>query len=127
MQAGMLGKDYQDGEIIVRQGSMGDCMYVIQAGEVEVLREREDEHVRLTILGQGDFFGEVPLFERVDRKGVVRATARAIGAAKVLTVDKKTIVRRIHQDPSLSYRILQTMSRRIQELEVELVRLITGD
>ena len=123
----MLGKDYQDGEIIVRQGSMGDCMYVIQAGEVEVLREREDEHVRLTILGQGDFFGEVPLFERVDRKGVVRATARAIGAAKVLTVDKKTIVRRIHQDPSLSYRILQTMSRRIQELEVELVRLITGD
>ncbi len=126
MQEGMLGKDYQDGEIIVRQGSTGDCMYVIQAGEVEVLREREDEHVRLTILGQGDFFGEVPLFERTNQAGVVRATARAIGATKVLTVDRKTIVRRIHQDPSLSYRILQTMSRRVQELEVELVRLITG-
>ena len=37
MVQGALGRDYADGEIIVRQGDAGDCMFVIQQGEVEVL------------------------------------------------------------------------------------------
>ena len=126
MEAGTLGKSYTDGETIIRQGAQGDRKYVVQQGEVEVLREHEDESVRLTILGSGDFFGEVPLFERVNSVGVVRATARALGEARVLTVDKRTLVKRIHEDPSLAYRILETMSRRIQQLETDMVRLVTG-
>ena len=127
MATGSLGKEYQEGEIIAQQGEQGKCMYVIQAGEVEVLHEREDKKVRLTVLGEGDFFGEVPLFERARDPGVVRVTVRALGEVRVLTVDRKTILRRIHEDPSLAYRILETMSRRIQELETEMVRLIVGD
>ena len=46
---------------------------------------------------------------------------RAVG------VNTNTFLRRIHEDLSLAYRILQTMSRRIQELENEMVRLIEGD
>lgn len=101
-------------------------MYVVQEGEVEILRENENQGVRLTILGAGDFFGEVPLFERVSREGQVRATAKALGSARVLTVDRRTIVKRIHEDPSLAYRILETMSRRIRQLETDMVRLVTG-
>ena len=52
---------------------------------------------------------------------------QALSQTRVLTVDKKTILRRIHEDPSLAYRILETMSRRVRELETELVRLIVGD
>lgn len=128
MAKSMLGKLHQEGEIIVKQGDKSECMYVIQSGEVEILHERESEgdNVRLTILGQGDFFGEVPLFERFGTAGSARATARAISPSQVLTVDKQTILRRINEDPSLAYRILQTMSRRIFELESEMVKLITG-
>jgi CRP-like cAMP-binding protein len=126
MNAGTLGRSYADGETIIRQGTQGDRMYVVQEGEVEILREQEDKGVRLTILGAGDFFGEVPLFERVSSAGLVRATARALGPARVLTVDRRTIVKRIHEDPSLAYRILETMSRRIRQLETDMVRLITG-
>ena len=104
-------------------------MYVIQSGQVEVLHEKEgedDKEVHLTELGEGRFFGEVPLFERVGSEGTVRATVRALGEVRVLTVDRKTILRRIHEDPSLAYRILQTMSRRIRALEEEVVRLVVG-
>ena len=127
MAKGILGKEYQDGDIIVQQGQEGESMYVMQAGEVEVLHERDDQQVRLTVLGEGDFFGEVPLFERARDPGKVRVTVRALGQVRVLIVDRKTILRRIHEDPSLAYRILETMSRRIQELENEMVRLIVGD
>ena len=85
MEAGALGKVYRDGEAIVRQGEVGDCMYIVQAGHVEVLQEKEDKEVRLTVLGEGDIFGELALFEKEGRS----ATVRALGQARVLTVDKK--------------------------------------
>ena len=34
-----LGKTYMPGEVIVAQGDVGDCMFVIQEGEAEVLHE----------------------------------------------------------------------------------------
>ena len=57
---------------------------------------------------------------------MARATFRALDDVSVLTVDKKTIVRRIHEDPSLGFRIIETMSRRMRELEAELVKLMVG-
>ncbi len=107
-----LGKVYHDGEVIVRQGESGDCMFVIQAGQVEVLHERDDEPVRLAVRGEGDFFGEMSLVEREVRS----ATVRALGKARILTIDKRTFVSRVHEDPSLAYRILQKMSQLVREM-----------
>jgi len=122
MTDGALGRVYQNGEIIVRQGETGDCMYVVQGGQVEVLHEQEGRAVRLATMGPGDFFGEMALFEREVRS----ATVRALGEARVLTVDKKTFLRRIHADPSLAYRLLQTLSQRVRRLDAELTQLKSG-
>ncbi|MBI2988187.1 MAG: cyclic nucleotide-binding domain-containing protein [Deltaproteobacteria bacterium] len=119
MENGALGKVYQDSQVIVRQGEVGDCMYVVQQGRVAVVQERDGKEVPLAVLGKGDFFGEMALFDREVRS----STVRAIGEAQVLTVDKKTLLRRIHEDPSLAFRIVQQMSQRIRELDAELVRM----
>jgi len=108
-----LGKMYRDGEVIVREGETGECMYVIQEGQVEVLLEKEGKQARLAVMSEGDFFGEMALIEREVRS----ATVRALGNVRVLSVDKVTFLRRIHEDPSLAYRILQKMSHRIRELD----------
>ena len=121
MEIGALGKMYRDGEAIVCQGEAGDCMYVIQAGQAEVLQEKENQEVRLAVLGEGDVFGEMALFEREARS----ATVRALGDLRVFTVDKRTFLRQIHQDPSLAFSILQKMSYRIRELDAEIVRMKT--
>ena len=109
METGALGKIYRDGEVIVRQGEAGDCMFVIQAGEVEVVRENgQQREVRLAVLHEKDFFGEMALFDRDVRS----ATVRALGAARVLTVDRKSFLRRVHEDPSLAFRVVEQMSHR---------------
>jgi CRP-like cAMP-binding protein len=118
MRRAALGKSWADGEAIVRQGEVGNSMYVVQAGEVEVLRETEDGEVRLAVLEAGDFFGEMSIFEREVRS----ATVRARGEARVLTVDKRTLLKRIKEDPFLAVSILQTMSNRIRDINAELVR-----
>lgn len=112
MKEGELGKGYQAGEVIVRQGEVGNCMYVIQEGRVEVLQERDGRDVQLAVLDEGDFFGEMSLFESEVRSATVRAT----GTVRVLTVDKKTFLRRINEDPSLAFRIVEKLSRRLREM-----------
>jgi CRP-like cAMP-binding protein len=119
MRTGELGKIYQDGENIVRQGEIGDCMYVIQEGQVEIISENNGEEVRLAIRGAGDFFGEMAIFERTVRS----ATVRALGPARILTIDKKKFLRRIQEDPTLAFRIVEIMSRRIRELSEEVSQL----
>jgi CRP-like cAMP-binding protein len=119
MKTSELGKVIADGEVIIRQGDAGDYMYEILDGQVEVLQERKGMEVRLAVLEKGDFFGEMAIFEREKRS----ATVRALGEVRVLTVDKKILLRRISEDPSLALRILERMSHRIREMDHELVRL----
>jgi CRP-like cAMP-binding protein len=103
----------------MHQGEIGDCMYVIQSGQVEVVYTEGTTETRLAVLDEGDVFGEMALFEKEPRS----ATVRAMGDARVLTVDKRVFLRRVHEDPSLAFRILQKMSQRIRELNNNLVRL----
>ncbi|MGD8753963.1 MAG: cyclic nucleotide-binding domain-containing protein [Anaerolineales bacterium] len=119
MREGALGKVYQDGEVIIQQGDVGTCMYVIQEGRVEVVTGEQGKETRLAIREAGDFIGEMSIFEREVRS----ATVRALGSARVLTVDKKNFMRRIHADPSLALRIVETMSKRIRELSEEVAKL----
>jgi CRP/FNR family cyclic AMP-dependent transcriptional regulator len=118
VQTRALGKVYQDGEVIIRQGEAGDYMYVIQEGRVEVLVDQGSKQVQLGIREAGHVLGEMAIFEHQPRS----ATVRALGQARVLTLDKESFLRRIHEDPSLAYHIMQTMSHRVRELSAELAQ-----
>jgi CRP/FNR family cyclic AMP-dependent transcriptional regulator len=119
MVGGALGRIYQDGEEIVRQGNTGESMYVVQAGRVEVLQETANGgQQHLAYLEAGNFFGEMSVFE----KEVRSATVRAAGEARVLKIDKKTLLRRIREDPLLAVNLLKTMSHRIRMLNAEVSR-----
>ena len=111
-----LGKLYKDGKTIVKQGDSGECFYVVQSGRVEVVQSSEHGEQRLTFLEAGDSFGEMAIFE----KKVRSATIRAVGEARVLKVDKKTLYRRIQEDPLLAVGLLKTMSNRIRDLSAQL-------
>lgn len=116
---GDLGRVYEDGESIMHEGELGDCMYVIQQGAVEISIRSGSKDVVLSVLESGDVFGEMAIFTKRERS----ATVRAKGKARVLTIDKRGFMKRVHQDPSLAFRILQKMSERIQHLNAEVARL----
>ncbi|MBU0987411.1 MAG: cyclic nucleotide-binding domain-containing protein [Proteobacteria bacterium] len=119
-----LGRIHCDGETIVNEGDREDCMYVIQSGKITVLQKRNGKEVFLAELGEGDFFGEMALFGR----GEVRsATVCAKGEVRVLTVDKKTLLRRIIADPTLAFRIIENMSSRIRQLDHQISRIKASD
>jgi CRP-like cAMP-binding protein len=119
MQSAVLGRWFKDGEKICRQGELGDCLYVVEKGQVELMRREASKEFCLRVLREGDAWGEDGLLERDHTRSV---TARAIGEACVLTVEKQMFLDRLQDDPSFVLRIMRKMSRRIRELEDALVR-----
>lgn len=119
IRKGVLGKEYADQEIICRQGEPGDCMYVIQSGDVLVIREEDGIEVVVGELGTGDVVGEMAIFDKQPRS----ATVRSKGRSRIMTLDKRAFLRRVHEDPSLAYKIMQKMSGTIRRLDEELEQL----
>jgi hypothetical protein len=118
MNTSVLGKEYRRGQTIIRQGEPGDCMYVIQSGQAEVIQSKDGRDIQLALLGNQDTFGEMALYRMESRS----ATVRAVTDVRALTVDKKIFLRRAHEDPSFVFAILQKMSQRIYEMNTELTR-----
>lgn len=106
-----LGQLYKNGEVIIKQGTTGNCLFVIQEGTVEVISEQNGKDIKLAELGETEFFGEMGLFE----KDVHSCTVRAFGDVRVLTIDKKNFYESIQNDSSLAYRLLEKMSNRLRE------------
>ncbi len=111
MGSNTLGHLYKDGEIVIKQGTVGDCFYVIQEGKVEIIDESGETEIILAELEEPEFFGEMGLFE----KDVRSCTVRAKGEAKILTMDKKSLYNSIQKDPSLAFRMLERMSHRLRD------------
>ena len=98
--AGIERQHFEPGQVIFSEGDVGDLVYTIVKGEVEVLREGLREPPRtLAQLGPGQWFGETALVGRAPRN----ATVRALKPLDVLTLDREgfnslfTHVRPLHQ------------------------------
>lgn len=117
MRDNLLGRLYNNGDVIARQGELGDCMYVVQRGRVQIVLERPDgSETPVGVIEEGDLFGEMAILEKQRRS----ATARAMGEARVLTVDRRTFLRRVKEDPTLALNILRSLSHRIRHMNQEL-------
>jgi len=118
MKDGELGRLYSDGEVIFKEGDKGDTMYVIQSGKVKITKKTAAEEIVIAEIGKSEIFGEMALFDRLPRS----ATAAASGEARVLSIDKKKLFTTISRDPTLVFKILESMSSRIRGLNENLTR-----
>ena len=67
-------RSFKPGEIIVRQGEPGDCMFCVQGGNVGVFYDYGSENEKkLAELTPGEFFGEMSLLDHAPRSATVVA------------------------------------------------------
>ncbi len=117
-----LGRSYADGSTIIFQGAKADNFFIILEGRVEVVIDKPTSPPqRIAILEKGgdDVFGEMSCFDDLPRS----ATVRALGPARVLSIDRKGILRWMQEDPSTVLQILTKMSKRIRTLNDEILSL----
>jgi NADH dehydrogenase len=83
-ESGIRNQHFEPGDIIFQQGDLGDCVYVIEEGECDVLCERKGEQEQLATLSRGAYFGEMTLLSNKTRS----ATLQARTAMEVLIIPK---------------------------------------
>ena len=116
---GDLGRLYQPGDVLIRQGEISDHMLVFQEGQVALMRQEKGEEVFLGVRGAGEMLGETAIFQREEQD----ATVQALSQVRVLSVDKENFLKRIHDDPSLAFHLFQLMSRRVHEMDQQVAVL----
>jgi len=113
-----LGRTYAKGEVIFSEGDQGDALYVIQFGQVKIVKRTPTTEITLAVLGPGEIFGEMALFEHKERS----ASAIAVDEARILTVDRKKFFATMSRDPTLAFKILSSMSQRLRQLDQQVSR-----
>jgi hypothetical protein len=98
----------QPGQILFRQGDVGDCAYFIRSGVVEVLRDNAGEETLVARLGPGQYFGEMALLSSEPRN----ATIRAAEACSLAVLGKRNFMTLLKALPSMREQFLTTAGER---------------
>ena len=121
MTQNMHVERFANGERIVKQGTRGDAMYVVNSGKVRIFRDSDGDETTLAVLEPGAFFGEMALFDNAPRS----ANAAAVGDAEVRIVTKSDF-QALDCDPLLRD-MLRTMAARLREVDQDFEKLSLAD
>ncbi len=98
--------EYKRGDIVYRVGEKAEAFYMILLGRFRVISSKGDT---LTVLSQGDYFGESSILLGRDHS----ATVEAKNDGLVLKIDKKDFQNLLGQIPSLSLHLSRTLGHRL--------------
>jgi CRP/FNR family transcriptional regulator, cyclic AMP receptor protein len=104
-----FGRECPAGEVLFREGEMGDVMYVIQAGVVRVSKQLPGGERTLATFGRGEFVGEMAILNEKPRT----ATATVVEDAKVLVIEGTTLETMIAQNGEIAMRLIKKLAQRL--------------
>jgi CRP-like cAMP-binding protein len=101
------------GDYIFREGELGTEMFILQEGQVEILKSVAGADEQLAVLEKGDFFGEMSLLEDLPRT----ASARAVTDCKLIRINGSTFDQMLRTKPEIAVRIMRKLSRRLRQTD----------
>jgi CRP-like cAMP-binding protein len=111
------------GEVVFDEGDPSDQLYVIQAGEVELVRETERKERVVARLGPGELFGELGLVAGERRT----SRAVAVNPTRLIALDRETLEAMCLEEPVIAIRMIRVLVSRLVEAERRLAALGVDD
>ncbi|PKN78079.1 MAG: histidine kinase [Candidatus Cloacimonetes bacterium HGW-Cloacimonetes-1] len=112
-------------EDILAENEMGDNLYFICKGRVEIHKSTDNHTMPLTqlsILEPGDFFGEMSIIEEQPRC----AGVRALEDVELLVIPKETFETMAITHPIIMFNLMKTISGRLRDTNVKFVELMNN-
>ncbi len=100
------------GEVVFRPGDPSSHAFVIESGQIEILKDDLDQPLRIALLGDGEIFGEMGLVDERPRS----LTARAVGRARIRAVDRESLLDLLFQRPEEGLRYLRVLFERLRAM-----------
>jgi CRP/FNR family transcriptional regulator len=116
--------DLSRGASVFREGDQGDQLYFIVSGKVKLGRTSPDgRESLLAILGPGELFGEMALFDPSPRT----ATATAVSETRLAGLKNESLNALLRTRPEVSAQLLQALARRLRRTNDSLSDLVFSD
>lgn len=101
-------REYEDDEIIFHEGQPAAGMYIIRNGKVRIVQKTvTGDDQELTVLLDGDFFGDMGLLDNSPRT----ATAISMGKSQIIGLFRPELLKLIDKDPKLGAKILLKLAK----------------
>ena len=106
-------RSFAKNAIIMTEGDDADKLYLIRKGKVKIyLSDREGREVIVNILGPGEYFGELALFDDAPRSTSAITTTKA----EFAVISRDAFLGCLHQHPAMGIVIIKNLARRIRAL-----------
>lgn len=102
--------DIHKDQIIFNEGDAGDCAYIIEKGRVLVYITKDKEEIPLSILGEGEIFGEMSLIDSQNRS----ASVRALEDVTLGIVTKQQLLERISTADTVVQLLMRVLLKRLR-------------
>jgi CRP-like cAMP-binding protein len=112
------------GQSLFKEGDDGDHLYVVSSGKVKLGTKSVDGRENLLmILGPGDMFGELSLFD----SGPRTATATAVTDSKLLALGQDKVIPWVREHPEVSLQLLARLASRLRRTNEVVGDLVFSD
>jgi len=120
----MTSSHLERGDILFREGDQGDRIYVIGEGKIKLGRTSVDGRENLlAVLGPGEMFGELSLFD----PGPRTATATAIAETQLIALGHDDLNAFLSGRPAVAATMLAALARRLRRTNETLSDLVFTD
>ena len=124
LQKSMVPASVKKGKILFTEGDPGDRLYVILSGKIKLSHASGDgRESLLAVLGSGEMFGELSLFD----PGPRTSTAIAITDAEVLGLGHSDLLPWLTDRPEVAQSLLQSLAHRLRKTNEVLSDLVFAD
>ena len=118
-----FGREFPVGSVVFSEGEIGNEMYVIQSGKVQVSKKVRGVEKELVVLGPGAFFGEMAIINEKPRS----ATVKIVEPARLLVIGPKTFETMIRGNAEIALRMIKILAQRLAEADSQIENLMLRD
>ncbi len=112
----VLSTILKSGEYLFKEGSHGNDAYVVQSGEIEILKMANGREVLLAVRGEKTLLGEMSLLESTPRTASIRARSDC----QLLVISKDSLDKVLHSSPTAMQSIFKTILQRLRDNQQQL-------
>ena len=124
LRANMDSVKIAKGSVLFAEGDEGDHLYVIVEGKLKLGTSSGDGRENLlSILGPGEMFGELSLFD----PGPRTSTATAVTDAKLLSLGQEKLIPWLATNPNVSLQLLARLAQRLRRTNEAVGDLVFSD
>ena len=124
LQAASRTRRFRRGDIVFAEGESGDALYVVVEGKVKIFRTSPDGRENmLAVLGPGEMFGELSLFD----PGPRTATVATITDCALASLAHEALRPWLAGRPELGVQLLQALAQRLRRTNEAMADLVFSD